>query len=99
MPRTHADSNCNRDATLHATNPKPTYQSIFAKYGELHNLRTYMILRATYLTESGRITSPTHINREALEHRECNRERVDVARCLLRSALRSFCRKKFLSAH
>ena len=83
MPRTHADSNGSRAAPLHTTNRKPTYQSIFAKYDKLHQLAHLHDPPRYLLAESDRITSPTHINKEAL-YSECNRERVGVARCLLR---------------
>ena len=98
MPRTHADSNCSRVATLY-TSPTPnprTNPSSPNNTPNFTNFRTYMILRATSLQKAIElIPSPTHVNKQAVEHSECNRERVDVARCLLRSAPRSFCRKKF----
>ena len=81
MPGTHVDTKCNRVATLHVTNPKSTHQSTFAKYAKLHQLAHLHDPPRYLLAESDRITSPTHINKEALQHIECNRERVDVARC------------------
>ena len=80
---------------LYTSPTAPTHRSSFAKYAKLHQLAHLHDPPRYLLAESDRITSPTHINREMLEHSECNRERVDVARCLLRSASRSFCRNKF----
>ena len=84
-----------RFAKLHVNDHQRTYQSMFAKFAKLHVAAHLHDYPRYHLAESDRVTSPTHINREPLERSECNRERVVVAHCPVRIALRSFGRITF----
>ena len=94
MPHTHVDSNCNRTLSPYVTD-EPHAPIWFANTDVLEPAEHLHDPPRYILAERHRISSTSYINSEEVEHSECNRERVVVARCPLRHALRAFCRKLF----